>query len=325
MTRALLLGVVLWCGCAAIGGDPGGSQSLPSSGGGPFRPLPPSEDIPINAPFVLLDNLGDLDDPTAVTDGEAIALWVTTHRKVGGVVRTRIEHADCYKLEDGFGDLVNALEADRAWEGGEVSQPSVLWPKDGPWLLFYEAGGSIGWAVSQDAIGHAWVKGEGPALVANTQEEGNLLSAPAVVKIGDRVRVYYLAEAPFSEIAAGRATTWTRLDADPSTPARDPVLRSPSFAPLLGRATAHATITASGRLRHDLHFTAYTGTESVSTAGYAGGSDDSGLRYEIYPTAILPPAQTTRAPTMAPYRAGALLLYVQRLGTRDSIAAAISP
>jgi hypothetical protein len=63
----------------------------------------------------------------------------------------------------------------------------------------------------------------------------------------------------------------------------------------------------------------------ISSAGYAGAMDDQGLRYAVMPSPILPPATTTRAPTMAPYGPGAVLLYVQRLGTRDSIAAAIAP
>ena len=228
MSRALVilvLGLMVAAGCGSTGDAGGGAANLPVSGAGPFRPLPPNQAIPITPPFVLLDPLADVDEPSVVADGDALALWVTAKRKA--LAGTRIEHADAFHLTDGFGPLTMALDPDQGWEAGALSSPSVIW--DQPWILFYGGGGAIGWATAAD--GHTWVKAPGPALVANNAEEGTALSSPAAVRVGDRLRVYYLAsgavwaaEAPFADVAASRATTWARLDGDPTTPERDPIL-----------------------------------------------------------------------------------------------------
>jgi hypothetical protein len=329
-----VLALVMLAGCASLGGEAGGgSKNLPVSGGGPFRPLQPDPNIEINAPFVLLDNLADLDDPSVLADGDALALWLTAKRRIGATTVTRIEHADAPVLTRGFGELQVSLEANQPWEGGAVSAPSVL-HDGGTWLMFYAGGGSIGYAVGQDDAGHVWQKAPGPTLIPNNAEEGTALSSPAAVRVDDKLRLFYLAsgvvwvaEAPFADVAAGRATNWTRVDADASTPARDPVLRGAPFAISLGRVWARAALTPAGRLRHDLYFTALTGTESVSTVGFATTHELApyDLRYQVAPLPILPVRQTTRSGTMTPYGAGALLLYVQRLGSRDSIAAGLSP
>jgi hypothetical protein len=334
--RALSLLVVITClpGCASLGGESGGgSKNLPVSGGGPFRPLVPDPDIEINAPFVLQDNLTDLDDPSVLAEGDALALWVTSKRRIGASTVTRIEHADAPLLTRGFGDLQVSLEASQPWEGGAVSAPSVL--RDGAtWILFYAGGGSIGYAVGQDDAGHLWQKAPGPTLIANNAEEGTALASPTAVRVGDKLRLFYLAgglvwaaEAPFADVAAGRAPAWTRVDADVSTPVRDPVLRGAPFAIGLGRVWARSALTPAGRVRHDLYFTALTATEAMSTVGFASTHELApyDLRYQVAPLPILPVRQTTRSGTMTPYGAGALLLYVQRLGSRDSIAAGLSP
>lgn len=328
MRRLLALPLVaaLLCGCASTGDAGGGANNLPVSGAGPFRPLQPDPDIAIDAPFVLRDNLADLDEPSVLADGEALAIWVTARRGPVGAVETRIEHADAPRLNDGFGDLELAIAADQGWEAGGVSGPAVL--RDTPWILFYSGGGAIGWATAPD--GHAWQKAPGPALTADGLAEGNVLGAPAVTHVGDKIRVYYgaggviwAAEAPFADVAERRVTSWTRLDGDPTTPARDPMVSQAPFGVWLDRPSARATRTPAGRVRHDLYFTAYTGTETVSTCGFASSFD--GDRFVVGSKPILPPLTIVRAPTETPYGPLAVLMYVQRLGSRDSIAAAQSP
>jgi hypothetical protein len=333
--------VLLAIGCGT-GGDPGGGSShLPVSGAGPFRPLPPDPDVPITPPIVLLDPTADLDDPFVLADGDLMALWVTTTRKT--VTGTRVEHSDAYKLTDGFLPLIEAINPDQSWEAGAVSSPSVI--RAAPWILFYGGGGAIGWATAAD--GHTWVKAPGPALEANNLEEGHLLASPSAVRIDDRVRVYYLAEnavwaaeAPFADVAAGRAATWTRVDGDPSTPARDPMLDGNGLTlatstlsvgvSALARVTARAGQTPAGRVRHDLYYTAMlqqgpttAGKTGMSTCGFA--SSFTGDRFALGPAPILPIMQTTRSPAETPYRDGAVLLYVESDGARQAIAAATSP
>jgi hypothetical protein len=332
-----VLAILLLSGCASLGGESGGgAKNLPVSGGGPFKPLAPDPAFEINAPFVLLDNLADLDEPSLLPDpkgGQELALWLTARRRMGAATVTRIEHADAPVLTRGFGDLQTSLEASAPWEGGAVSAPSVI-HEDGVFVMFYSGGGAIGWAVGLDEAGHSWQKAPGPALIANNVEEGNALGSPAAVKVGDKLRLFYLAgglvwaaEAPFADVAAGRGTTWTRLDADPATPARDPILRGAPFSIGLGRISARSELTPAGRVRHDLYFTARTATEAMSTVGFASTHElpPHDLRFQVSPTPILPVRQNTRSPAITPYGAGALLLYVQRLGARDSIAAAVSP
>lgn len=331
------------CGCGTTGEQSGAGQHPPVSGAGPYRPLAPDPDYPINAPFVLLDAVADLDEPTVVADGEALALWVTATRRG----ERRIEHADAVRLTEGFAALEPALAADQTWEAGAVYGPSVLRLAPAQWLMFYGAGGMIGWAHASDREGHAWIKAPGPALFADGGDEGTALGPPTVVHLGDRARVYYEArgviwgaDAPFDDVAAGRATTWTRLDGDPSTPARDAFVAGAPFAGppagepgglpgglpvrLLERPYARAALTPAGRVRHDLFFTSYTGQSDVaSVIGFAASFE--GVRFEVAPKPTLATTQKVRAPAQTAYGDGALLLYVQRLGARDSIAVATSP
>jgi hypothetical protein len=305
--------VLAGCGTGADSG--GGAAHLPVSGGGPFRPLDPD-------PSVLSDPLVDLDDPSVIAVGDTLELWVTATRGKG----TDIEHATAPSL-DRFGDLEPALVADQAWEGAAVRGPSVLSGR--PWLLFYSAAGAIGWAAAYD--GKSWQKGPGPSLVADGAAEGSALGAPAAVRLGDFVRVYYpaagaiwAAEALFADLARGVPVGWSRVDGDPTTPARDPMLAGAPFAAALGRVSARAAATPADRLRHDLYFTAETGITNTPTAcGFAASF--TGDRFEVAAAPILPLVPAARSPAMTPYRDGALLLYVQHSGVTDAIAAALSP
>jgi hypothetical protein len=318
--------LTLLAGCGSTGDAGGGNSHLPVSGAGPFLPLSPADNLAFNAPFVLQDNLADLDDANVLVSGDAIALWITAKRTAG----TRIEHADAFAIESGFGVLGLAIEADQGWEGGAVSGPSVLW--ESPWILFYWASGAIGWATASD--GHTWIKAPGPALTADTVEEGHALGPPAAVRIDDRVRVYYpaggviwAAEAPFADIAAGRATTWTRLDADPRTPERDPFVAGAPFAQSLGRLSARAAQTPAGRIRHDLYFSAFEPPTSMvpqpTTCGFA--SSFTGSDFAVEATPILPPTLVTRGCSETPYRDGALLFYIQHNAVRDVLAVGHAP
>jgi hypothetical protein len=335
MRRFVVLALLV-AGCGAVGDAGGGAAHLPVSGAGPFTPLEPDPALEaINPPFVLTDNNADLDDPWVVRYGDLLALWVTARRSNV----TDIEHADAFALEQGFGALAQGILPNQAWEAGAVTQPSLIAGDPvvpgNPWILVYSGGGAIGWATAPAVtLGHVWTKAPGPALVANGDEEGVELASPAVVRMADRVRVYYLAsgaiwaaDAPYADVVAGRATYWTRLDGDPATPARDPMLAPPPWTASIGRFTARAARTPAGRLRHDLYFTAQTeataDAPSISTCGFA--SSYTGDRFTAAPAPILPTRSASRSPAETPYRDGALLLYIDRAGVRDGVAAARSP
>jgi hypothetical protein len=241
---------------------------------------------------------------------------------------TTIEHADALALEKGFGPLQLTLSADQAWEGGAVAQPAVIWSS--PWLLFYAAGGGIGVATAAD--GHRFTKTPGTTLVPRGAEEGSALSSPAAVLLGDRVRVYYVAsgqvfaaEADFATLAAGHPAVWTRLDGDPTTPARDPMLAPMSWARRIERVTARAALTPAGRMRHDLYVSAEVLSDGSSSIGCGYAASYTGDRFLAADAPILPERPVARAPTETPYRDEALLLYVAHRGVRDAILAAVSP
>jgi hypothetical protein len=326
---------LLAVGCGATA-ETGSSGYLPVSGSGPFRPVDADFAPGLSAPFLLIDHQADLDDPWVVPWGDLLALWVTSRR----ANLTTIEHADAYSLEQGFGPLVQAFVPTEAWEAGAISSPSLVAGDPvvpgGIWLLFYSGGGAIGWATATAvSLGHSWTKAPGPALVADGAEEGHELASPAVVRLGDRVRVYYLArgaiwaaEASWTDVVDRQPTVWTRLDGDPTTPERDPMLRPPPWAASLGRFTARAEATPIGRLRHDLYFSATpiataAMTSPPTTCGFA--SSFTGDRFVSASDPILPSGDARRSPAETPYRDEALLLYVQKWGTVGAVAAALSP
>jgi hypothetical protein len=324
--RNFVLSLLCAAGCASTGDAGGGASHLPVSGAGPFQPLTIEAAPTLSAPFVLSDPARNIDEPTFVVRDTQLAAWVTVHDPGGAT----IQHADAFtRLEDGFGDLFPALQADQGWEAGAVTGPSIVWNGGSEWLLFYAGGGAIGWAVGTDDLGHVWRKAPGPALFADGRAEGNLLGPPAAVHVGDKLRLYYeaagaiwAAEAPYADVLAGNATTWTRLDGDSRTPERDPMVRATPFAPGVGRAQARAAVTEAGRVRHDLYVTALNGKPAATVAFAASFTGDA---FVIAPAPILPLTVTARDPAEQPYRDGAVLLYVTRFGSRDAIAAALSP
>jgi hypothetical protein len=335
MHRKDCLGLLLLiAGCGSLGGPGGGASNLPVSGSGPFSPLDPSDPrwSSLSAPFVLQDGDADLDSPFVLARGDRLSLWATTTRS--HVID--IERAEADQLESGFGALQPALVADQPWEEGAVQSPSLIAGNPivpaARWIMFYNAGGAIGLATS--TTGTDWSKHDGPTLIADGAEEGDSLSSPAAVRIGDRVRVYYLAsgavwaaEAEYAEVAAMRSVSWTRLDGDTRSSGRDPIITRPTWARAIVGVTAHVTETPAGRLRHDLYFTAASATymRLSTTTGCGFASSYTGEDFVIAAAPIVPISQPRRGPAETPYRAGALLLFIEQAGARRSVAAATSP
>jgi hypothetical protein len=323
--------LLLWAGCGTTGDAGGGAANLPVSGGGPFAPLKPNPAYLISAPTVLLDPTADLEYPVVLADGNRLTAWLTARR--AGSTQTTIGRTELTTLGNGFSDLAPALAADQPWEGGAVAGPSVL--PGAPWLLFYGASGAIGYATSPD--GRAWQKATGPTLTADPRLDGaDALGPPAAVRVDDRVIVYYpaggqlwAASALVSELVAGAAVHWQRLNGTPAVEGRHPMVAAAQvpFGVALGRVFARAANTPAGRRRYDLYFTVETGQDPVNgvvtTCGFA--SSQSGFDFAAEAVPILPPGVTTHAPTMTPYESGALLLYIGVAGVRQALDAAKSP
>ena len=253
---------------------------------------------------------------------------------------TDIEHADSFALEQGFLPLVQAIRPDQSWEAGAVSGASLIAGDpvvpNGIWIIFYTGGGAIGWATAPAiTLGHNWTKAPGPALLADGAEEGTELTlAGGGADRRSRARLLPRARRDLGGGGAvGRRRRRTRDDAgrgSTAIPARPSAIRccsAPPWALSIGRFTARADKTPAGRVRHDLYFTAVTAPTaaqpSISTCGFA--SSFTGDRFEIAAAPILPLKSATHAPAETPYRDGALLLYIERSGARDAVAAARSP
>ena len=164
--------------------------------------------------------------------------------------------------------------------------------------------------------------------MADGGDEGASLGPPAAERLGAVVRVYYpaagslwAAEAPFDEVAAGRATAWTRLDGDPTTAARDPMVGGAPWATAIGRAMARTVITPAGRPRHDLYFSGTRAMNLPSTIGFSASF--TGDRFAVAALPILTPPEAS-SPSVAAVGDELLLLFSAPDGHR-AIGAALSP
>jgi len=318
---AISFAFALAAGCGTTGDYAGGAANLPDWGGGTFAPIAADPAQSWNAPFVLQQASADLADPDPIASGAAISIWVAVARP-GGFA---IARADAETLDGGFGALAPALSADAAWEQGAVRGPSVV--PGAPWLMLYAAGGAIGAATSPD--GAAWSKPPAPALTADGGDEGASLGAPAAIVVGEKLRVYYAAagaiwaaEAPLADFQAARAPAWTRLDGDPSTPARDPIVRGVPFGGALDRPFARAEPTVTGAIRYTLGFSVAL-PDGTSGSGFAASFD--GISFAVQQTPLLPLAPASAAPALVRYGDRPLVFYVGRFGARDAIAVAARP
>lgn len=305
--------------CGTLAPDGGGDVGLPLSGVGPFRKLAPSDDTAIAEPVVLAAPGANLDDPFALVDGERLTLWFS---RSDGKSGSTIGRADLPRLEDGAPSLDFALAAESPWEMGGVAQPSVLRGESGgPWLLFYAAGGAIGYATGD---GVSWDRLPGPALAPGVGERA--LGSPAPILEGDRVRLYFVvdggavevAEAALADLAARAPTPFVRV-------AEDPVVRA-GDAPWLeaiGRVTARAVATSTGRTRYDLYL---SGTDDAGQRAVGMAASWDGESYAVPPVAFLDARRPNEwSPTVVDFRGGALLLFTQPSGAGSVVAAATSP
>jgi len=330
--RSWTLCLVL-AGCGTLGGPGGGDSNLPNSGAGPFKPIESEPGDRLNAP-VALEEATDLDDPCVLVRGDALGAWITATRSG----KARIEHADANQLREGFGPLLVDVEASFDWEQGEVRHASIIdrTTASEPMRMVYEAGGAIGFAVATDGIGHLWQKNATPLLQANGLEEGAALTSPSLARIeaqgsqGERLRIYYLASGQVwaAEAPLADPTAMVRLDGNPRTPARDPVLAQLPFLTGLEKVSARAASTPTGRQLVSLYLSGpvpSTATTPARTSGVAAAFD--GLGFEVVPSPILPRLEEGHSPSLASLAYGPkmLLFYARRIGPYDAIAIAASP
>lgn len=282
MRGKLLLSCLVLGACASLGSPGEGDVALPTAGVGPFRKLASSELLGV-APYVLDDPASQYREPAAlpVSDWE-LYLYVVAVRG-GHDVLVRTHATDGRSFYGGTGGQVPpvVLAADQSWEGTELAGPSAL--RVGAEVrLYYAAAGGIGLARSAD--GRTFTKGAGPVL---GNEGATVWRAPSVAQLPDgRFRMLVSDGTSIFEAESNDGAAWTRLDAEPSTAAMDPVLgpgiasgaEADAAAPFDVRGVTDPClaprVTAAGRL----HFRVlYTGIGDGTTAiGYAARFGDQG-------------------------------------------------
>jgi hypothetical protein len=244
---------ILAFGCATLGATTGGDMGLPTANMGPFRPLTKMEvlgaapfvfdgaGIPYREPAALAANPND---PTSAS----VYLYVTSSVTTGTttadeIVRTRADDGRSFygtSLDDTTGPTRPevVLTATLAWEGANVGGPSVL-RVGSEVYLYYAAAGGIGLARSSDGV--TFDKESAPVLTPDpsVRWETSAPFAPTVAVLpGGTFDMMYTAGSSIGEATSTDGLHFTRVDADPTTPAIDPVL-SPS--PMLPGAVLDAT------------------------------------------------------------------------------------
>jgi len=241
------LALPLWAlalgACATIGSDGLGDVGLPSAGVGPFRRLTSAE-VPGIAPFVL-DGDGGYREAAVLAEGSdtpALTLFAGATGQgrdgipVGPViVRSRaIDGRSFVGTGNGPGrGPALVLAASEAWEAGGVHSPFAL--RLGAEVLLFYAGTNGGIGVARAGVAEGPYTKDAPVLsaaAARPEEEGPP-RAPSVYLEGDTLHLFYATPRGIFEATSPRgALAFTKVDADPSTPALDPVLtRAPAVDP----------------------------------------------------------------------------------------------
>jgi hypothetical protein len=338
-------------GCATLGSTGEGDVDLPSSGVGPFRKLATVETKDV-APFVFHDNVRRYRQPSAVAQDDdpastrvllfAVAAETSAGRVHDVIVRTRADDGRSFfatasdlSLHAQHVPLV-VLRADLAWEGEGVTSPSVMRVGTEIWLYYAGAGG-VGLARSSDGI--TFRKEAAPVLAsdASVTWETSAPSAPSVARYPDgRWRMMYAAGGQIGEASSDDGVLWTRLDADPTTRAIDPVLgvsapidpaslapgeKPPFDTGEVGDPCLLPRITASGRLHVRVLYTGWDGPRGaasrMSAIGFAARYGDSGrLVRNVAPVYAV--GQHEAAPSLFSWSRGALLYVEQTMPASGS-------
>ena len=351
--RASLLVLVLGVSCSTLGTPTSSDVNLPTAGVGPFRKLSAPE-VRGAAPFVLDDSGALYREPSALAAdpsnpaSSSVYLFVVAAEAAGSgmgdvLVRTRAEDARSFygtTLDLGHAPPV-VLSADAAWEGTNLGGPSAL-RVGGRFFLYYAAAGGIGLAESDDGL--SFVKQPGPVLAPEPTAawETAAPSAPSVAVFPDGYfHMLYVAGVAVGEAISRDGVAWTRLDADPTTPALDPVLSpsaqgappdaGPFDAARVGDPCLLPTVSPAGRLVVRVLYTGFASAGSSrgpSTIGFAARFGAAGpLVRQTDP--VFAVGKHEAAPALFEWAQGSML-YVQMdnggiLKPYPAVAAAFAP
>jgi hypothetical protein len=217
---ALSLSIAACVGCGTLASPGSGDHDLPSNRTGPFRELAMSEMG--GRTCAAVDFLGLIDEPSALrlADGR-IALY-TSREHDGMRTLARLVMRAPGQQETEPSDV---LTATLPWQGGGVASPDVTARTDGSLVMAYASvSGAIGLAQSRDGV--AWSPLPSPTLEAVAAAgETTPLRAPSVVARGEGVVLVYASAGAIWMARAQRLEgPFERVDGDPTTARRDPVL-----------------------------------------------------------------------------------------------------
>jgi hypothetical protein len=353
MKRAPSLVLLLLASCATVGSKGEGDRDLPTAGVGPFRKLDSSELLTV-APFVLDDKEAQYRQPAALASEKGstrVLLYAVTTR--GGkdiIVRSRADDARSFygTSLDGTHTPPSVLEPELPWEGTRLSHPAVVRRGDQIWL-YYATDGGIGFARSEDGL--HFTKSPAPVLARDPAVawESTQLTAPSVAALPDgRLRMIYAAGGFLGEAESTDGASWRRLDADPATPAVDPILgpaapvdpaslapgeKPPFDTGAVGEPCLVPRLTVEGTLHFRVLYTGWDGppgAPATQTAiGFAARHGDAG-RLSRQPAPVYAAGKHEASPTMVELSFGTML-YVSQDRVIDSktsytaIAAALAP
>jgi hypothetical protein len=207
ITLLTALGVGL-VACSMLGRQTEFSKSISTSGVGPFRHLVAGETGHFDSRV--------LETPAVdVRRGSAAGgvLFVDVETELERSIHRATRIAGCR----GYEARVPALEATEAWEGESVREPFAIQRDDGSIRVYYAADGGIGLAEAPAPDAPLVKSASNPILAGE-------LSGPTVIDDPDLGILMYFEEGSF--IYAARSddgVSFTRIDADPSTPEMDPL------------------------------------------------------------------------------------------------------
>ncbi|HEY8428540.1 MAG TPA: hypothetical protein VIL20_09210 [Sandaracinaceae bacterium] len=283
--------------CSAIG-DPGGMpRGYPHGGTGQFRPLEPDEVGIADGRAIALQNTAieaamvaggflyyaaapRLDEPPEPPEGfpESEVLWdAFAPRAI-----FRSEPRDNL----GFSRGTQVLAASEAWEGEEVFDPWAV--IDGDVVrLYYAAEGGIGVATSTG--GGAFARERAPILDGDDALAG-VPRRPSVVRGPDGAWwMYYDAGGAIGVARSEDGIAFARIDADPSTPAIDPIVIEGDDGRdteelSVGHPGAVSLVTITGRHLVRVYFESRRDDGTILP--YVAGSED-GVNFERHEVPIM--------------------------------------
>jgi hypothetical protein len=232
---ALLAGTPLLACVIALAGSCGtlathatGDVDLPNNLLGPFRPLMSSE-APNSSTTLVQSFSTPIDEPSVVTAGSRRAMFVSWTESNGrrSIAVTRESMDPPAGGLAPFDAPTVILAPELPWEQDTVSAPGAAVLPSGEVVVAYAGGGAIGLATSGAGGTPPFHREPNPVLTADaSQGENGPLEAPSLARAP--TGEWFLAYASSAQIFLARAPAptgpWTRIDADPSTPARDAVL-----------------------------------------------------------------------------------------------------